>query len=312
MRILVTGGAGYVGSELINLLSSTHKVAVFDNFMCGAEALIGVDNLEIIRGDIRDTSIVAKAVKNHDVVIHLAAIVGYPACDINPYFAFGVNVGGTKNIVQALQPDQLLIFCSTSSSYGKQDGYVDETTDLNPLTSYGRNKALAEDIVREHSNHIIFRPATAYGVSRKLRLDLLTNTLLYLALVKGQIALYEPEAIRPIIHVRDFAAALKWAAEGNIPINETYNLVCNNLTKREIAKEICRLTGATFSIIDGKDPDQRSYKLNSDKLLRVWSRCNHSIEYAYLQLKRLLPVFAGNYEKYTVPYQVKRFLGKCL
>ena len=312
MRILITGGAGYVGSELINLLPSTHKVTVFDNFMCGAETLIGMDKLNIIHGDIRDSSHIAWIIENHDIIIHLAAVVGYPACDIDPDFAFQVNVQGTENIVQALYPDQLLIFCSTSSSYGKQDGYVDETTELNPLTSYGKNKALAEEIVRGHSNHIIFRPATACGVSKKLRLDLLTNNLLYLALTKGQIGLYEPKAIRPIIHVKDFAAALKYAVDGNIPTGEIYNLVGDNFTKLEIVKEICSLTNATFTLIDGEDPDQRSYNLNFDKITNTGFKYNYSIEYAYFQLMRLVPIFTNNYERYTVPYQVKRFLGKCL
>lgn len=310
MKILVTGGAGYVGSELVRLLMPTHKVTVFDNFMCGAETLIGMDRVNIISGDIRDAETLRRAIADHDIIIHLASIVGYSACEIDPDFVFQVNVEGTRNVVKALYPSQLLIYCSTSSSYGHREGDVDETTELNPLTTYGVTKAKAETIVHEHINSIIFRPATAFGVSKKIRLDLLVNTFIYLALARGQIDVYEPEAIRPIIHVKDFAAALKWAAEGNIPIGETYNLVCNNFTKQEIAEEICRLAGTTFNIIDGEDPDQRSYKLNSDKLLRVWSRCNYSIEYAYSQLSRLLPVFSGNYNKYSTLYYIKRFLGK--
>jgi len=310
-KILVTGGAGYVGSELVYILSPIHEVTVYDNFMCGADVLFGIDGLDIIYGDIRDTSAVAKAVKGHDVIIHLAATVGYPACDIDPNFASQVNVGGTKNVVRALHQDQLLIFCSSASCYGQQGAYVDEAAELNPLTSYAKDKALAEKFVKEHSNYVIFRPATAYGISRKLRLDLLVNTLLYLALTGGTIDLYEPDFIRPIIHVRDFAAALKWAAEGNVPTNEVYNLVCENLTKQEIAEEICRLTGATFNVIGGKDPDQRSYELISDKLSRVWSGCRYSIEYAWFQLKTRLPLFVNDYKKYTVPYQVERFLGGC-
>ena len=178
-RILVTGGAGYVGTALLpKLLEAGHEVTVFDNLMQGGNQLLSFfrnKNFHFVNGDVTIKKDVAAAVKDKDVIIHLAAIVGFPACKNNPELATNVNVGGTRNIIETTTPEQVILYGSTGSNYGKVTDICTEESPLNPLSLYGETKTEAEHMLMERGNVIAYRFATAFGVSPRLRLDLLIN-----------------------------------------------------------------------------------------------------------------------------------------
>jgi nucleoside-diphosphate-sugar epimerase len=179
MNILVTGGAGYIGTTLLPiLLDSKHNITVYDNLMFGGDQLIPFfknNNFSFVKGDILDNSLLSEHMKDKDVIIHLAAIVGYPACRKDPELAKRVNIDGTKNIISSLTSDQLVIYSSTGSNYGKVDDVCTEDTPLNPLSLYGQTKTMAEHLLLETKQSIVYRFATAFGPSPRLRLDLLIN-----------------------------------------------------------------------------------------------------------------------------------------
>lgn len=169
------GGAGYIGSTLVPLLlENGHRVTVYDIFYYGSESLLSCSlnpNLHLIKGDIRDEAHLVEAMKDADYIIHLAGIVGYPACSKDPELAISTNVNGTENIVRNLKPNQRIIFSSTGSCYGAiPNGYCTEETPINPLSLYGSTKADGEKLVKE-VNGVILRLATIFGISQRLRLD---------------------------------------------------------------------------------------------------------------------------------------------
>ena len=182
-KVLITGGAGYIGTVLTELLlSKGYKVTIYDRLMYDGSILIPYfsnPNFKFVKGDILDKESLNKVMKENDIVIHLAAIVGYLACDRNKILTNQVNVDGTKNIIDLIGKDQYLLFGSTGSNYGKVEGICKEDTPLNPSTLYGVTKTRSEDIVMGRDNSTAFRFATAFGVSPRLRMDLLVNDLVY-------------------------------------------------------------------------------------------------------------------------------------
>jgi len=315
MRVVITGGAGYIGSKVVEYISSMRynpTVVVVDNMMVGGEALIGQD-ITIIRADVRYRNELKSALKDADFVIHLAAIVGYPACDLDKDFTYDVNVTGTKNVVDLTPKDVPIVFCSTSSVYGEQDCKVTEETTPNPLTCYGQTKLEAEQHVTRHNPFIIFRPAAAFGVSRKLRLDLLPNALTYDAVTSNQIKLYESFAIRPFVHVLDFARIVASTVLGSLQWNTIYNLGSSKLviTKMDLAIQICSLTGANIEVVDGADLDRRNYDISFARLDSQDCTCNLTLKYGVRQVINAMPI-VFNAEEYTTPYYTKRFLNERL
>ena len=178
-KVFITGGAGYIGTALIpKLLSEGHQVTVFDMLLHGGNQLVPFfrnRNFNFIRGDIRNFESLKKAVEGHDIVIHLAAIVGFPACRMNPEMAKDVNVQGTINLIEACSPDQPILYGSTGSNYGVVTDICTEETPLNPLSLYGETKTEAELLLMERGNVVAYRFATAFGASPRMRLDLLVN-----------------------------------------------------------------------------------------------------------------------------------------
>ncbi|MCB2211854.1 NAD(P)-dependent oxidoreductase [bacterium] len=274
-KILVTGGAGYIGTILVpELLRLGHKVTIYDNFMFGAQTLLGFSahpNLSIVQGDVRDADKVKEVVKGQDWIVHLAAIVGYPACAADPVRANSVNVDGTRNIVNAMQKGQKLLYASTGSTYGKVLGIATEETPINPLTLYGRNKRDCEDMIKQTDHDFtLFRFATVFGSSPRMRLDLLINDFTYQAIHNKQIVIFEGHFRRTFLHSMDAAAIYPFAMSHWDEMNGgTYNVgdETMNYTKREAAQEIAKKVEYYLHEADfGTDPDARDYEVDYSKL----------------------------------------------
>ncbi len=215
MKILVTGGAGYIGATLIPLLlRQRHEVAVFDSLRYGIGPILPFFRLpgfSFLRGDIRDKQALGDFARQADVMVHLAAIVGYPACAREPDEARSINVEGTRNVASMAGRNRPLVFASTSSCYGLvKDPCCTEETPLRPLTLYGKSKAEGEAIIRDQCHAVVYRISTAYGLSPRLRLDLLVNNFTYQALHQRRMRVYEGHARRGFIHVADISAPLSW------------------------------------------------------------------------------------------------------
>ena len=279
MRILVTGAAGYIGSVLVgSLLDRGWEVFGLDYLSKGGAGLLAyVSNagFSFLRGDIRDSRVLEEALSDCDVVIHLAAIVGFPACRANPLEARSINVDGTRALMDAVHRfgsrDLLVLYGSTGSNYGAlEQGVCTEETPLNPLSQYGITKTEAEQIVMQGATSVAYRFATAFGVSPRMRIDLLVNELVYLATTQGHMVVYESSFMRTFIHVRDIAEAFVHAIlnssrlKGNI-----YNVGSNdmNFSKRSVSLKIGNKTGAYVHFADvGSDADKRNYVVDYSKI----------------------------------------------
>lgn len=276
-RILVTGGAGYVGTTLVPmLLEKGHEVTVIDNlmFMNGDRMIpfINDDRFKFVKGDVRNTELMSELVKDKDIVIHLAAYVGFPICRLKGQDeSYSLNTEATKTLTEIMTDDQYLLFGSTGSNYGEVIGLCTEETPLNPLSIYGRTKTEAEQIVMSRDNSTAFRFATAFGISPRMRLDLLVNDLTYKAITEGYAVIYESHFLRTFIHIRDLARSFVFAIENQDRMaGEVYNVGSNkmNYTKREVCEMINEeIPEAFFHHASIKeDPDKRNYKVSYDKI----------------------------------------------
>ena len=209
-NVLVTGGAGYLGSLLCgDLLNLDYKVTILDKFKFGVSSILHIidkKNLTVIRGDIRDSSN-QSLLKKFDIIINLAGIVGYPACDEDRWEATSVNVDAVKEMSKMLSPNQLFIQPSTGSSYGKVNDICTEETPINPLTLYGSNKAEAEKYILD-KNAISLRFATVYGASPRMRLDLFVNQIVMSAVKEKYYVMYQANASRTFLHSRDAVSSI--------------------------------------------------------------------------------------------------------
>ncbi|MDP2704191.1 MAG: NAD(P)-dependent oxidoreductase [bacterium] len=275
--ILVTGGAGYIGGILVpELLRRGHKVAVLDNFLYNQTSLLDVcnnENLTVIRGDARDEGLVQEHLKGKEYIIPLACIVGAPACDNDRIGAESINLEAVKMLLRLRNPDQKIIFPNTNSGYGigQKDKYCDETTPLNPISFYGQIKVAAEKAILQAGNGITLRLATVFGISPRMRLDLLVNDFVYRALNDKAIVLFESSFKRNYIHIRDVARAFTHAIDNFEEMkNEPYNVGLSdaNLSKWELCEEIKKQI-PEFTFMEskiGKDPDKRDYIVSNKKI----------------------------------------------
>src|SRR3954447_22988941 len=275
MRILVTGGAGYVGSPLVPLLlEQGHRVRVLDALRFGGHGLLPCCQnrfFELIKGDVCDQAGVAKALDGMDAIVHLAAIVGYPACKKEPQVAQQTNVEGTRTLLKMRKPDQKFIFASTGSIYGSIPDYVcNEQTPTAPITLYGETKAQAEDMVLEAGNSVAFRYATAFGVSNRMRLDLMPNDFTYQAVKNRSLIVYEGGFKRTFVHVRDMARSFMFALDRWDTVkDDVYNVghETMNFTKEDVARKILEFVDFYLHFAEvGNDADQRNYEVSYEKI----------------------------------------------
>jgi nucleoside-diphosphate-sugar epimerase len=272
MQVLITGGAGYVGTTLVGLLLERgHSVVVFDSLVNGIGPILPFfrqPGFSFVRGDIRDRSALVKAVRGADAVVHLAAIVGYPACCRVPDEARSVNVEGTRNVAAATGRDCPLVFASTSSCYGVvEDSLCTEDTPLKPVSLYGETKVQGEEIVRAGCAAVVYRIATAYGLSPRLRLDLLINDFVHVALHQRRLRVYEGHYRRSFIHVWDVARAILLALDNPTRmIGGVFNVgdERQNLSKLEVCEIIARLVpdARIETCAEGQDADRRNYAVS--------------------------------------------------
>jgi nucleoside-diphosphate-sugar epimerase len=275
MKILLTGGAGYIGSAILaELLGRSHQVIVYDRFDGGSTFIntyLNSPNVEFVKGDVRDKAGLSKVMSSADLIIHLAAVVGFPACDKNPYEAQSINVDGTRIVCDLKSINQSLIFASTGSTYGKIEGVCDETTPINPLTLYGRNKAEGEKLI-QNVGGVNLRLATLFGISGKTRDDLLINNLMKDAVKNRCITVFQGKAMRTFLDVTEAARCFCLALDNKFEPGETYNVGDDdlNFTKIQIAKFISELTGAhLFSDDYNSDPDARDYMVSYEKIKKI-------------------------------------------
>jgi nucleoside-diphosphate-sugar epimerase len=277
VRIVVTGGAGYIGSVLVPLLlNDGHDVRVIDNFLYGQTSLLDCcdrSTLTVIHGDVRDSRVLAEHVPKADAIIPLACLTGAPICARDPWTAKAVNFDAVKAIAEMMSPAQMMIFPSTNSGYGigQADISCDESSPLKPVSLYGRLKVDLETFLLERGHIVTFRFATLFGVSPRMRLDLLVNDFTYRAVTDRFVVLFEAHFKRNYLHVRDAARAFVHVL-GNYdrmkgkPFN--VGLSDANLSKLELC-ELIKQRVPDFQIVSaeiGEDPDKRNYIVSNARI----------------------------------------------
>jgi nucleoside-diphosphate-sugar epimerase len=289
VHVLITGGAGYLGSVLSeHLLARGYGVTVLDNLMYGEQNLnhlCASPHLDLVCGDARDESLMTSLLKKADVIIPLAAIVGAPACDRDPLMATSVNLDAVRLITRLASPSQLVVYPTTNSGYGTRSGdlFCTEETPLEPISLYGRTKAQAEAEVLEMPRSITLRLATVFGMSPRMRLDLLVNHFVYAAVTDGYLVVFEKDFKRNYVHIRDVAdcfihcienAAAMAGRPHNVGLEEA------NLSKEELALAIKAQIPSFyvhFSEI-GSDPDKRNYIISNQRLAETGFVAKRSLE----------------------------------
>jgi len=278
-RILITGGAGYVGAVLTPyLLSKGHKITVIDLMIYGKEVLKDHKNLRVIEGDIRNKNLLEKIMSNHDIVIHLACISNDPSFELNPQLGKSINLDAFTPLVEIAKKNLVkrFIYASTSSVYGiKEEKDVDENMSLSPLTDYSKYKVDCETILKknlsENFTPIIIRPATVCGYSPRQRFDVIVNILTNLAYHKREISVFGGNQLRPNVHIKDMVnayEALIEAPDSKIK-GEIFNVGYENKSVLELANIVKKIVGSDVVLKTTQSNDNRSYHISSNKIKKV-------------------------------------------
>jgi len=294
-HVLMTGGAGYLGTIIIPaLLARGFRVTVLDTFGEGHTGLASVaadPNFESLRGDARDESTLRDALKGVDLVIPLAALVGAPLCKLDPIAARTTNLDAILTLLKLLSRDQRVVYPTTNSGYGigQKGVFCTEETPLNPVSLYGITKVEAEKAILDRGNGITLRLATVFGMSPRMRLDLLVNDFTWRAVTDRAVVIFEGDAKRNYIHVRDVAKAFIHAIDNYDAMNaNAFNvgLSSANLSKLElcakIKQQVPEFVWLTAPI--GEDPDKRDYIVSNEKLEKTGWRPDHTLEMGIAEL----------------------------
>ena len=277
MKILITGGAGYIGSILVSdLLDLNHHVTVIDDFrykQCSLNHLCYNDKLKLVKSDVRDNQVISKELINNDIIIPLASLVGAPICNFNKIGAETINKISVLELFDKVSNDQIILMPTTNSAYGVGDenNYCDENSPLNPISKYAEDKVEIEKKLINLNNFVSLRLATVFGMSPRMRLDLLVNDFVHRALKDKFIVLFESHFKRNFIHVRDVSRAFIYCIQNYDKMkNQIFNLGLSdaNLTKKELCVNIQNhLKDFVFYENDfNKDPDQRNYVVSNEKI----------------------------------------------
>jgi nucleoside-diphosphate-sugar epimerase len=293
--ILVTGGAGYLGSTLVpELLRAGHRVTVLDNFMFRQSSLNHVcndANFQVAKGDIRDEATMARLLKKADIVIPLAALVGAPMCNADPAGAKSINHDAILLMLKLLSKEQRVLMPTTNSAYGSGDeaNFCTEESPLRPISIYAKEKVAVEAELMQRENAVSFRLATVFGMSPRMRLDLLVNDFTYRAVHDRFVVLFEGSFKRNYVHVRDVTRVFQHGIEHfELMKGQIYNVGLSdaNVSKRELCERI-RLQLPEFVFLDapvGKDPDQRNYVVSNAKLETTGFRTATSLDAGIAEL----------------------------
>jgi len=293
MKVLITGGAGYLGSTLTEyLLDKGYHVTVFDNLMYKQLSMLHLfkrPGFKFILGDVRDTTQLLEQAKIHDVIIPLAAIVGMPACKANPQLATDVNFQHIAHIVSILGQDQKILVPNTNSQYGSSDQIITESSPFNPLSHYAKTKCDAEDVVLSKGNGVAMRLATVFGVSPRMRQDLLVNDFVYKSVTDGYLVLFEAHFKRNYIHVQDIAQTFEFMIRNYEQCKgQAYNvgLSSANLSKLELAEKIKEHLPKLVIKQDEfkEDFDKRNYIVSNEKIENLSWRPLYDLDYGIAQL----------------------------
>jgi len=289
INVLVTGGAGYLGSVLCeHLLDAGYHVTAIDSLMYGQNSFFHVcanPAFDFIEGDVRNEDLMQGLIKDADVIIPLAAIVGAPACKRDPWLTTSVNLEAVQLINRLRSPQQLVIYPNTNSGYGASTGdtYCTEDTPLEPISLYGQTKVQAELELLESPNAITLRLATVFGTSPRMRLDLLVNHFVYTAITDGYLVIFEKDFKRNYVHIRDVADCMIYCIK-NSPqmVGRPYNVGLDeaNLSKEELAlkvKEYVPNFYIHFAAI-GSDPDKRNYIVSNERLRKAGFEAKRSLD----------------------------------
>ena len=299
-KILVTGGAGYIGSVLVKkLLELNHEVTVIDNLLYKQNSLIdccSYSKFNFVKLDVNNHKEVIEHVKKNDVIIPLAAIVGAPACNINPFYSKNTNFNSMVEISSNISENQMVIFPTTNSGYGigEKGKYCTEESELRPVSSYGKQKVELEKIYQSNNSSISLRLATVFGPSPRMRTDLLVNDFVLRAIRDKCIVLFEANFSRNYIHIDDVCNAFIFSLNNfdNMK-NQAYNvgLSSANLTKKELCLEIKKQIKYEIISSDiGEDPDKRDYIVSNDKIEKLGWKPNKTIEIGIEELIKLYKI----------------------
>lgn len=303
-KVLVTGGAGYIGSVLTKaLLDEGHEVRVLDNFRYNQNSLLDCcfsDNFSIMRGDCRNKDTLSKAIKDVDVVIHLAALVGAPICNADPVGAQTTNLDAVKLLLSIRSKDQKILFPCTNSGYGigEKDKYCTEETPLKPISLYGTTKVDAEKAILESGNSISFRLATVFGVSPRMRTDLLVNDFVLRAVRDKYLVIFEGSFKRNYLHIRDVARVFLHGIKNfDAMKGRPYNVGLSdaNLSKLELCQTIKKHI-PEFSFMEspiGEDPDKRDYIVSNERIEKTGFKPKYSLDFGIDELIKAYTVLKG-------------------